>query len=196
MGGCGTTPRVAIRPCANRSSWPTSAWPIGSPPGTAQARGTAPEDLTQTARAALVTAVDRYDPGKARAGGFVPFAVACVVGELKRSLRDSSWRVHVPRRLKDQALQVCKAVDQLEQELGRSSTVGEVAGRVQLTEEDVLEASEVAYSRLEVSLDCPHGDDHELCRRYSAARSGVPGRSSRCCRSRTLPFSRALPSPR
>src|SRR5829696_7787681 len=43
-------------------------------------RGTSREDLTQTARAALVAAVDRYDPTRER--GFVPFAVACVVGEL------------------------------------------------------------------------------------------------------------------
>jgi hypothetical protein len=26
--------------------------------------------------------------------------VACVVGELKRYLRDTSWRLHVPRPLK------------------------------------------------------------------------------------------------
>jgi RNA polymerase sigma-B factor len=135
-------------------------------------RGTTPEDLTQTARAALITAVDRYDPAKARAGGFVPFAVACVAGELKRSLRDTSWRVHVPRQLKDQALRVCKAVDQLEQELGRSPTAAEVAGRVQLTEQDVLEASEVASSRLELSLDCPTGDDQERCRGDLLAAAG------------------------
>jgi|SRR5215213_429636 len=38
------------------------------------------EDLTQTARAGLIAAVDRYDPAKSPS--FVPFAVACVVGEL------------------------------------------------------------------------------------------------------------------
>jgi DNA-directed RNA polymerase specialized sigma subunit len=53
--------------------------------------GTTLEDLTQTARAGLIAAVDRHDPG--HRGGFVPFAVASVVGELKRYLRDTSWRV-------------------------------------------------------------------------------------------------------
>jgi RNA polymerase sigma-B factor len=50
----------------------------------------------QTARAGLIAAVDRYDP--AYGTPFVPYAVACVVGELKRHLRDTSWRLHVPRR--------------------------------------------------------------------------------------------------
>ena len=59
-------------------------------------RGTTLEDLTQTARAGLVAAVDRYDTG--HGAGFVPFAVASVVGGLKRYLRDTSWRVHVPGR--------------------------------------------------------------------------------------------------
>jgi len=72
-------------------------------------RGTTLEDLTQTARAGLIAAIDRYDPAKGPA--FVPFAVACVVGELKRHLRDTSWRLHVPRPLKEQALQVWRTAD-------------------------------------------------------------------------------------
>ncbi len=81
-------------------------------------RGTTREDLTQTARAALIAAVDRYDPTRER--GFVPFAVACVVGELKRYLRDTTWRLHIPRSLKERSLRLCKAVEELPQRLGRS----------------------------------------------------------------------------
>jgi RNA polymerase sigma-B factor len=62
-------------------------------------RGTTPEDLRQTARAGLITAVDRYDPGHGTS--FVAYAVACVIGELKRHLRDTSWRLHVPRPRKE-----------------------------------------------------------------------------------------------
>jgi DNA-directed RNA polymerase specialized sigma subunit len=65
-------------------------------------RGTSPEDLIQTARAGLIAAIDRYDSGYGNP--FLPYAVACVVGELKRYLRDTSWRVHVPRPRKEQAL--------------------------------------------------------------------------------------------
>ena len=88
-------------------------------------RGTTPEDLRQSARAGLIAAVDRYNP--AYGNPFVPYAVACVVGELKRHLRDTSWRLHVPRPLKEQALRLCRAADELHQRLGRSPTTTEPA---------------------------------------------------------------------
>ena len=122
-----------------------------------RSRGVTPEDLTQTARAGLVTAVDRYDPGYGTP--FVSYAVACVVGELKRSLRDTSWRLHVPRPLKEQALRLCRAADELHQRLGRSPSRGELAQHLELDEEEVLEALTVTTSRQEVSLDQPVGDD-------------------------------------
>jgi RNA polymerase sigma-B factor len=120
-------------------------------------RGVTPEDLRQTARVGLVAAVDRYDPGYG--SPFVPYAVACVVGELKRCLRDTSWRVHVSRPAKERSLRVLKALDELPHTLGRSPTVAELAGHVGLSEEDALEAIEVAHTRQEVSLDQQVGED-------------------------------------
>jgi len=125
-----------------------------------ESRGTTPEDLRQTARAGLIAAVDRYDP---RFGNpFVPYAVACVVGELKRHLRDTSWRLHVPRQLKEQALRLARAADELHQRLGRSATTRELAEELEIGEEEVLEALAAAGSRRELSLDQPAG--HELDR--------------------------------
>jgi RNA polymerase sigma factor (sigma-70 family) len=69
------------------------------------------EDLVQAARVGLVGAVDRYDPG--RPNPFIVYAIACINGELRRCLRDTSWRVHVARTLKELALQVVKARDTL-----------------------------------------------------------------------------------
>jgi RNA polymerase sigma-B factor len=86
-----------------------------------------------------------------------------VVGELKRHLRDTSWRLHVPRPLKEQALGLCRAADQLQQTLGRSPTTSELAEHLQVAEEQVLEALAVAQSRQELSLDRPVGDDTEVC---------------------------------
>jgi RNA polymerase sigma-B factor len=122
-------------------------------------RGTTREDLTQTARAALVAAVDRYDWTRER--GFVPFAVACVVGELKRYLRDATWRLHVPRPLKERSLKLCKAVEELPQRLGRSPTLAELAAHLEVTMEEVVEALEVAGTRIDCSLDAPLGDAEE-----------------------------------
>jgi RNA polymerase sigma-B factor len=123
--------------------------------------GTTLEDLTQTARAGLIGAVDRYQPG--RPGGFVPFAVACVVGELKRHLRDATWRVHVPRPLKERTLQQHRAVDRLEQALGRSPTTVELADHLRVSVAEVLEGLGAVGSRREISLDQPVDDDADDC---------------------------------
>jgi RNA polymerase sigma-B factor len=119
-------------------------------------RGTTPQDLSQTARAGLIGAIDRYDPGYGTP--FVPYAVACVVGELKRHLRDTSWRLHVPRPLKERAMRLCRAADELHQRLGRSPTTSELAECLDVGEEEVLEGLAAASSRNEISLDQPVGD--------------------------------------
>jgi RNA polymerase sigma-B factor len=120
-------------------------------------RGAGPEDLRQTARVGLVAAVDRYDPDYGNP--FVPYAVACVVGELKRYLRDTSWRVHVSRPVKERSLRLCKALDELPHTLGRSPTVPELAAHLGISEEETLEAIEVVQTRSEVSLDQQVGED-------------------------------------
>jgi RNA polymerase sigma-B factor len=126
-----------------------------------RSRGTTPEDLTQTARAALIAAIDRYDPGYGTP--FVAYAVACVVGELKRFLRDTSWRLHVPRPLKEQALRLCRTSDELHQRLGRSPTSVELAEQLAVSEEEVLEVLTAVTSRWEVSLDQPAGEEADCC---------------------------------
>jgi RNA polymerase sigma-B factor len=115
------------------------------------------EDLRQVARLGLVKAVDRYEPR--RSNPFIPYAIATVIGEIKRHLRDASWRLRVPRGTKDLALRLCRAVDQLPQQLGRSPTVAELAEHLGATEEEVLEAIEVARTRAAPSLDQPAGED-------------------------------------
>jgi RNA polymerase sigma-B factor len=115
------------------------------------------EDLRQVARLGLVKAVDRYEPD--RVNPFVPYAVATVIGEIKRHLRDASWRIRVPRGTKDLALRLCRAIDELPQRLGHSPTVAELAEHLKATQEEVLEAIEVAQTRSAPSLDQPAGED-------------------------------------
>jgi RNA polymerase sigma-B factor len=152
MAGCASTPAAAIPPSGSGSSWPI--WGLADRYRTS--RGTTPEDLRQTARAGLIAVVDRYDP--AYGNPFVAYAVACVVGELKRYLRDTSWQLHVPRTLKERSLRLCRAVDELQQILGRSPTTTELADHMDVGEDEILEALVAASSRLEVSLDQPAGD--------------------------------------
>lgn len=125
-----------------------------------RSRNTSPEDLRQAARLGLLAAIDRYDPD--RADRFVPYAVACIVGEMKRHLRDTTWRVAVPRQTKELALRVCQAADELAGELGRSPTAADVADALGLDEEAVQEAMGAARSRLQRSLDEPLGHRPDL----------------------------------
>jgi RNA polymerase sigma-B factor len=82
-----------------------------------------------------------------------------VVGDLKRHLRDTSWRLQVPRPLKEQALRLCRVADELQQILCRAPTTTELAEHLEWSEETVLEAMAAATSRQEVSLDQSAGDD-------------------------------------
>ncbi|HZD73451.1 MAG TPA: sigma-70 family RNA polymerase sigma factor [Actinomycetota bacterium] len=117
------------------------------------------EDLLQTARTGLVAAVTRYDPQ--RGVPFLPYAIACVIGEIKRSLRDTSWRLHVSRRTKDLTLQLLPEIDRLRVQLGRSPTIAELAARLHTSQELVTEAIQAADTRVVLSLDHPLGHSHQ-----------------------------------
>jgi RNA polymerase sigma-B factor len=118
-----------------------------------RSHGVAYEDLVQAARVGLVSAVNRYNPG--RANPFIVYATVCITGELKRYLRDSSWCLHIVRSRKERVLQVVRARDELTTALGRSPTVTEIAARLGRSEDCVLEAMETSHARYVVSLDTP-----------------------------------------
>jgi RNA polymerase sigma-B factor len=92
----------------------------------------------------------------------VPFAVASVVGELKRYLRDTSWRLHVPRTGKERVLRLYRAIDELHQVLGRAATLRELACHLQMTETELLQTREAAQTRIGLSLDRLAGDNADL----------------------------------
>jgi RNA polymerase sigma-B factor len=117
------------------------------------------EDLVQVASLGLVKAVDRFDPSRAVA--FSSFAVPTILGELKRHFRDKGWSVRVPRDLQELALRLDRTQEELGRELGRAPTSAEVAGRLGVTEEEILEAREAAHAYRAVSLDRPRTDDDE-----------------------------------
>ncbi|HEY8200256.1 MAG TPA: RNA polymerase sigma factor SigF [Actinomycetota bacterium] len=122
-------------------------------------RGEPLEDLTQVASIGLIKAIDRFDPG--RDVKFSTYATATIVGEIKRHFRDKGWALRVPRRLQEVAMHVGRALGDLSQELGRSPTVPEIAERIGLTEEEVLEGMEASHAYSAVSLDAPVGEDDE-----------------------------------
>jgi RNA polymerase sigma-B factor len=114
-------------------------------------RGEELDDLKQIALIGLLHAIERFDP--TRGTELTTFATATIQGELKRHLRDRGWSVRVPRRVHDLFLRAQHAIDDLTQEQGRSPTVFEVAQRVGVSLEDVLEALEAGGLRQSSSLE-------------------------------------------
>lgn len=100
-------------------------------------RGEATDDLRQVALIGLIKSVERFDPTMGVA--FESYATPTIVGEIKRHFRDRTWRVSVPRRLKELRTQVFNAIDELEQRLERSPTPDEVAALIGIDREAVLE---------------------------------------------------------
>ena len=76
-----------------------------------------------------------------------------VIGEIKRYLRDKTWSVHVPRRIKEIGPRIKKTTDELTNELERSPSIAEIADRLEVTEEEVLEAMEMGQSYNALSVD-------------------------------------------
>ncbi|GAA1177855.1 RNA polymerase sigma factor SigF [Streptomyces hebeiensis] len=120
-------------------------------------RGEPLDDLTQVATIGLIKSVDRFDPE--RGVEFSTYATPTVVGEIKRHFRDKGWAVRVPRRLQELRLSLTTATAELSQLHGRSPTVHELAERLSISEEEVLEGLESANAYSTLSLDVPDTDD-------------------------------------
>jgi RNA polymerase sigma-B factor len=116
-------------------------------------RGEPHEDLVQVATIGLIKAIDRFDPERGVA--FSTYATPTIVGEIKRHFRDRGWTIRVPRRLQEMQAVISQAVSDLGQELGRSPTVGEIAQRAGLSEEEIIEGLESANAYSPLSLDAP-----------------------------------------
>ena len=99
----------------------------------------------------LLGAIRRYDPEFGRS--FEAFAVPTIIGEIKRFLRDKTWAVHVPRRIKELGPRIKATVETLTTELQRSPLVSEIADYLEVDEESVLEAMEMGRSYQALSMD-------------------------------------------
>lgn len=109
------------------------------------------EDIVQVGMLGLLGAIRRYDPDFGRS--FEAFAVPTIIGEIKRFLRDTTWAVHVPRRIKELGPRIKAAVEVLTTEMQRSPLVWEIAEYLEVDEESVLEAMEMGRSYQALSMD-------------------------------------------
>ena len=114
-------------------------------------RGEQLDDLRQVALVGLLKAVERFEPD--RGLQFSSFAMPTITGELKRHFRDKGWAVRVPRRVQELHLELDRTVGTLSQELGRPPTTSEIAERIGVQEEEVLESMEASSLYRLPSLD-------------------------------------------
>jgi RNA polymerase sigma-B factor len=117
------------------------------------------EDLEQVACIGLLHAIDRFDP--ARGTAFSSFAVPTILGELRRYFRDRTWAMHVPRQLQELSWRIERARDELTVAIGRQPTVAELAVHLDVGEELVLQALELALVQSTVPIDGPPLADEE-----------------------------------
>src|SRR4051794_34764584 len=117
------------------------------------------DDLFQVACLGLVKAIDRFD--LSRDVAFSSYAVPTILGEIKRYFRDRTWAVRVPRDLQELALRVDRTVTELSTDLHRQPTVGELADKLGLDEEQVLEALEASAAYRTTSLSLPRSNEDE-----------------------------------
>ncbi|MEU8518828.1 RNA polymerase sigma factor SigF [Streptomyces sp. NBC_01216] len=118
-------------------------------------RGDDMEDVVQVGVIGLIKAIDRFD--LSRRVEFTSFAVPYIVGEIKRFFRDTSWAVHVPRRLQEARVELAKATEELSSRLGRAPRVAELAALMDLTEDEVIEARLASNGYHSSSLDAVVG---------------------------------------
>ena len=121
--------------------------------------GVSEDDFRQVAYLGLVKAVDNFDPEYGT--GFLGYATPMIVGEIKRCFRDTTWSVHVPRRMQELSGALRKAVEEMAPELGREPTVLELAERLEATEEEIVQAIEASEAYTTASLDHPVGEESD-----------------------------------
>lgn len=113
--------------------------------------GESKDDLEQVALMALVKAARRYD--RSRETSFSTYATASILGEIKRHFRDKTWMMRVPRGVQESYLAVKEARESLTHELSCSPTIQQIAERLDISDEAVLEAMEAGENYWPESLD-------------------------------------------
>jgi RNA polymerase sigma-B factor len=115
------------------------------------------EDLVQVGQMSLLRLFKQYDV--TLGVQFEPYMMKSIIGHMKNFLRDKSWYIQVPRRIKEKGFQIQNAIDNLTAKLERSPKVAEIAAEVGLTEEETIEILAGRECYHYVSLDTPLSEE-------------------------------------
>jgi RNA polymerase sigma-B factor len=121
-------------------------------------RGEPLDDLVQVGTIGLIKSVDRFDTD--RGVEFSTYATPTIIGEIKRYFRDKGWAIRVPRRLQELRMSISSVTGDMSQDLGRSPTPREIAEKLGVSVEEVMEGIESANAYSTLSLDASdNGED-------------------------------------
>jgi RNA polymerase sigma-B factor len=121
-----------------------------------RSRGVAIDDLEQVAYLGLVKAARGFDPE--RATDFLSYAVPTIRGEVRRYFRDHGWTVRPPRTVQQAQARITAVESDLCQELGRAPRPSEIADRLDLDRDLVVEALAANGCFAPTSLDAAPAD--------------------------------------
>lgn len=113
--------------------------------------GCSDEDLSQAGYEGLLKALKRFDPG--RNVLFATYATHCINGEIRRELRKRK-SFKMPEWIVNLQGKIIRASEELTQENGRLPTLKEVAERINVQEDGILQAMQagcVSLDELDVS---------------------------------------------
>ncbi len=114
-------------------------------------RGVDYEDLYQAASLALVRAIERFDPS--REVKFTSFATPSLIGELKNYFRDQTRLLRVPRRDGELLKKVNNAISEYTIKFGSTPKPSQLAEKLDLPVEKILELLELKQAGNVISLD-------------------------------------------
>ncbi|WP_281884702.1 sigma-70 family RNA polymerase sigma factor [Paenibacillus sp. YYML68] len=115
------------------------------------------EDLYQVGQMSVLKLLKQFKPSMGVQ--FEAYMMKSVIGHMKNYLRDKSWYVQVPRRIKEKGSRIQHVVDQLTVQLERSPNVEEIAAVMELSVEETIEILAGRDYYHYISLDTPLSSD-------------------------------------
>ena len=122
-------------------------------------RGVEMEDLCQIGSIGLLKAIDKFDPSFEVC--FSTYAVPMIAGEIRRFLR-SEGMVKVSRPIRELAWKAYAVRERLERENGRDPTLAEIAGELDVTVEEIVEAMESGAEVESLQKTIYQGENHDI----------------------------------